>query len=48
MAALLGVVVGVVVAGDDDSRLDFGVDGILYGGSEEACCLSTASYSPDE
>jgi hypothetical protein len=29
MADLLGVVVVVVVAGDSDSRLDFGVDGMV-------------------
>ena len=45
MAVLLGDVV-VDAAGDDDSRLDFGDDGIVYGGMKTGCRLSPASYRP--
>ena len=43
-ADLLGV-----VAGDDDSRLDLGVDGMVYGGNEESVlisCLYLTTGSP--
>jgi hypothetical protein len=36
----------VVVAGDDDSRLDFGVDGMVYGGNEERILVISWRYRP--